>query len=107
MIANAGRGIQAVPTDSKMKASQRPKSRRVARENQEDAKRTVVKYSNKEQDHQTFSVNLELREPSCECRLRPRARRGSFRSGLGLTGGLSVDAPPPLRLVPHVGASSG
>lgn len=61
-------------------------------------------------DRHTFSVNRELREPSCDSRLRPRAPRGggmgSANGFTGVCGGLSVE-PPPFRLAPHGGASSG
>lgn len=40
-------------------------------------------------DHQTFSVNLELRDPSAEARLRPRVPRRM--SGFGDCGGLRCD----------------
>lgn len=55
--------------------------------------------------HQTFSVKRELREPSAECRLRPRAARGERsrgeEKGFGDMGGLSV------RLVSSKGLSLG
>jgi hypothetical protein len=42
--------------------------------------------------HQTFSVNLELRDPSAEARLLPRVPRRI--SGFGDCGGLRCDVDP-------------
>ena len=61
---------------------------------------TVWKYSEKGRaDRQTFSVNLELLEPSWDGWLRPNVPLGG-QSGFGLCGGLKLELPP-FRLEPH------
>lgn len=55
----------------------------------------TVRTEEQEKIHQTFSVKRELREPSAECRLLPRAALGDSsgfgdEKGFGDMGGLSV-----------------